>query len=397
MRHLFFLSITSLLTIGTLGAKEALESLTPELASPTSPVKETQTASFQPFTGSISGSRVRLRLLPTLDSVVLKEFSHHDLIQVIGETDGFYAVLPEAGTKGYVFRTYVLDGVIEGSNVNVRLKPDTTSAVIIQLQQGEKIIGKPSKENPKWLEIELPASVRFYVAKEFVVREGALSLYDQWTTEKKELITKLQALETEIRTEFAKPFSEIDPSHIKKELESILDQVKNSMPEVARKATALLRKIEQEYLHLRVLQNESVQPPAEQLLASPPEPDKPHEEPAKEPFVSFYLKEQEQKLIQNKIDKEEVSSAEEFYAREQQVPTLLKGNIIPFERTLRVKPGDFVLVDPVSKVPIAYLYSTKVNLESLVGNLVSIQAQERPNHDFALPAYFVYVATPIEK
>ncbi|MEK7339256.1 MAG: hypothetical protein AABZ92_00910, partial [Verrucomicrobiota bacterium] len=51
------------------------------------------------------------------------------------------------------------------------------------------------------------------------------------------------------------------------------------------------------------------------------------------------------------------------------------------------KPGDFILRD--KDIPLAYVYSTVVNLQDLVGKRVSLIATPRPNNNFAFPSYFV--------
>ena len=397
MHYLSALTIPSLLCFAVLVAEEPIIETTPlQEEQPETVVQETPkvikkatVSSIDPFTGSITGSRVRMRLQPTLDSYVLKECTPHELVQVIGAVDDFYAILPDATQKAYVFRTYVLDGAIEGTNVNIRLKPDTTAPILLQMQQGDKITGRPCKENPKWLEIDMPSSVRFYVAKEFITNEGPLSLYAERAQERKELMAKILSLDIAIKVELSKPFNDIDPSRIKKELEDIQQKAKDAMPDLAKKAAWLSRRMEQEYLKAKL----SLQP--EETPPAPKEVQK--IEPATPPSISFSLKEQEQNYIQSKIDTKEINSTDELYTLEQKNPVLLKGKIIPFDRTLKVKPGDFVLIHPVTKVPVAYLYSTKINLDSFVGSFVAIEAGERPNHDFALPAYFVYVVTPIEK
>lgn len=405
MHYLSVLVIPSVLCLGSVVAEEMPiqpeasqqdESTPPQTQAQDQPKilrKNVSISALEPFTGSVSGARVRMRLQPTLDSVVLKECSPHDLVQVVGEVDDFYAILPESNQKAYIFRTYVLDGAVEGSNVNIRLKPDTSSPVIVQAQQGDKISGRACKDNPKWLEIEMPAAVRFYVAKEFVTKEGPLSLFADRTQQRKELLAKIQSLDVAIKVEFAKLFNDIDPSRIKKELEAIQEEAKTSMTDISKKASWLLHRIEQEYLRAKVaLQSETL--PVTTPITEAPKVEQPA---PKTPSISFSLKEQEQNYIQSKIDAKEINSAEELYTLEQKNPVLLKGKIIPFERTVKMKPGDFVLIHPVTKVPVAYLYSTQVDLGSLVGTMVAIEAGGRPNHDFALPAYFVYVVTPIQK
>src|SRR5437868_353843 len=80
---------------------------------------------LEPFTGKITKNRVRLRLQPHLDGTILKELSKEALVIVNGAEDEFYAVQPAPDAKGYVFRTYILDGEVVGNHINVRLEPDT--------------------------------------------------------------------------------------------------------------------------------------------------------------------------------------------------------------------------------------------------------------------------------
>jgi hypothetical protein len=96
---------------------------------------------FKAFTGKVTGKRVRLRNAPTLTSNTIRELNNGDMLVVVGEESDFYAVQPISGLKGYIYRTYVLDDVVEGTRVNVRLAPDLESAVVAQLNSGDRIKG----------------------------------------------------------------------------------------------------------------------------------------------------------------------------------------------------------------------------------------------------------------
>jgi hypothetical protein len=54
------------------------------------------------------------------------------------------------------------------------------------------------------------------------------------------------------------------------------------------------------------------------------------------------------------------------------------------------KPGDFILRN--KDIPVGYVYSTIVNLQSLVGKNVRLIAAPRPNNNFAFKAYYVLAA-----
>ena len=79
---------------------------------------ETPVTPFTSFTGKVTKNKVRLRLQPNLEGPILKELVQGDMLIIIGETEDFYAVQPPTGSKAYVFRTYILDGVVEASRVN---------------------------------------------------------------------------------------------------------------------------------------------------------------------------------------------------------------------------------------------------------------------------------------
>ena len=57
---------------------------------------------------------------------------------------------------------------------------------------------------------------------------------------------------------------------------------------------------------------------------------------------------------------------------------------------MKNRPGlVYVLLNPNNNLPIAFLYSTKLNLETRVGQEQSFIVVTRPNNNFAFPAYFV--------
>ena len=88
-----------------------------------------------------------------------------------------------------------------------------------------------------------------------------------------------------------------------------------------------------------------------------------------------------------------------FYKSQSVRSDTLKGVLEPYLRPVKEKPGDFVLLDKESREPIAYLYSTRLNLLDQVGQEVEVKGLHRPNNLFNHPAYFVWeidhVSTPV--
>ena len=53
----------------------------------------------------------------------------------------------------YVFKSYIIDDVVEAHRVNVRLEPNIDSPILGQLKHNKKIKTKPYPKNNKWLEV----------------------------------------------------------------------------------------------------------------------------------------------------------------------------------------------------------------------------------------------------
>jgi hypothetical protein len=364
-------------------------------------------AHFEAFTGKITKNRVRLRLQPDLASNILKEFSKDDLVVVTGQTDDFYAVLPTHETKGYVFRTYILDGQVEGSHVNVRLEPDTQAPVLFQLNSGEKVEGKVCAHNNKWLEIALPDSVRFYVAKEFVTKIGTSQTFYELETQKKHTEEKLAQLEHILQEEFKKPFQDIHLNTIATELNQIIAKNKE-FPQQVEKAQTLLKNMQETYLKKSIsaksassvaVKEAKKTKQADEIAEKPETQPAPlsikqeelHENKELTPSLASEIlpwKELEKKLVQDALVNGSATSLNDFYAQEEKKATPLKGILKPYLRHIKNLPGDFVLLDATTKLPLAYIYSTKVDLTKFVDKETTLFVVERPNNNFAYPAFF---------
>ncbi|NDE82278.1 MAG: hypothetical protein EB051_01510 [Chlamydiia bacterium] len=67
--------------------------------------------------------------------------------------------------------------------------------------------------------------------------------------------------------------------------------------------------------------------------------------------------------------------------------TEISGIVEPYTAPVKCKPGDFIIRD--KDLPVAYIYSTQINLQNLVGQKVTLKGVARPNNNFAFPAYFI--------
>jgi hypothetical protein len=357
--------------------------------------------SVSSFTGKITKSRVRLRLKPYLDAPILKELNRDDLVVVVGQADDFWAVKPNPGTKGYIYRTYILDGEIVGSHVNVRLEPDSQGHIACQLNEGQKITGSISSQNNKWFEIALPDNVTFYVAKEYVTKIGDETIFSQLEVKKNQLEEKLKNIEKTIRDEFKKPFEEIDLSSIAQELNQLSDE--KDFPRIAEAGKELLQKMRENYLQKSLVEKNNQNQPAKEPLATKEQKAELEKDVAESlneakdevssttcqdmPLVAFEVREKD--LVSYAVSNKQAENADIFYAQEEKQAMTVSGVVKSYTKQVKNSPGDYLLISTKTGMPQCFLYSSKVALQELVGKEVTLLVVERPNNNFAWPAYFV--------
>lgn len=401
MHKSIFLTLIASLTIAFEGTIHADTDATGSL--PETETSETQAqapkAPFVPFTGKITKNKVRMRLQPNLESNILRELNANDLLLILGEKEDFYATQAPEDMKAYIYRTFVLDGVVEGNHVNVRLEPDLTSPIIAQLNSGDPVNGTILQADKKWMEIAPPTSTRFYVAKEYVIRAGdanylsALQKQKKAAEEQKAELAAKEAQKPEIESA---PKADIAAEPVKEPVKEIATE-----PAKIQVETAL-----------------ALAPPP--TPATPPQPSidpsakvtpwsgSPYGAPITIPprstgptggapltvndKMSAWLDVEEQLFETWVAQNDNAATMQDFYDEQSQHSVTLQGLVEPYQRTVKNKPGDYVLLSPSSHLPIAYLYSTQVNLQEKAGQEAVIQALPRDNHHFAYPAYYVISA-----
>lgn len=373
---------------------------------------------FEPFTGTVTGTKVRLRTHPSLEGHVVRETNYGEFIAVIGEEEGYYAVSPSKGTKGYIFRTFVLDGVVEGEHVNVRLYPDIEAPVVAQLNTGDQIESVVCDTNNKWLVIDLPKESHFYIANEYCERCGPIELLAQMEARQTEAAHKLHAAFLYAQTQIQKPLQAIDLDSVNTRFEALVNEY-GDLDEIVDNANEASRLIQEVYVQKKIAFLESKADHKAQVV----ELNSAHVE--KLASLGIHIKQTHEEsdfgLIgeasattiglaatlsdENLTDKmraweplEEAlyhlwaatngdRSIEEFYREEGQEAIVLSGFIEPYNRPVKNLPGDFLL--RCDNHPVAFLYSTRVNLQHLVGKNITVIAAPRANNNFAFPAYYV--------
>lgn len=369
--------------------------------------EEKPEAPFVPFTGKITKNKVRMRIHPTLDGTIVRELPKDQLVIVLGENQDFYAIRPPADIKTYVFRTFVLDGVVEGKHVNVRIEPDTDAVVLAQLNSGDRVIGEISPINSKWLEIAPPANVRFYICKEYVEKIGDPSMMAKIERRRNEVNQLLETSYTVSRAEMQKPFNEISLDFVNNTLDRIQNEY-GDFHEQSGRAKALQHDLKETYTqkkiaHLEQKHDHSISlndaapldlyvdktetsSPAEPSVTGVPNPIEPkNNTPIKEsPWIP-----NEVTLFNEWIQQNGSGTLSDFYNDQSVKSIAIRGIVEAYTRPVRNKPGDYLLVNSINKLPIAYLYSTKVDLSKFEEQEVTLKVTPRPNNNFAFPAYYV--------
>jgi len=380
--------------------------------------EETPKPSFDSFTGKIIGSKVRMRTQPTLDSHVVCETRTGQLFAVTGEDTEYYAIQPKKGMKGYIFRTLVLDGVVEGDRVNVRLYPDIEAPVMAQLNTGDRIETVVSDINNKWLEVDLPESSHFYVAKEYIENVGPVELIATMEQRHREATHILSSAFLFAQSQIQRPFEQIDLDAINMKFEGLSKEY-TDLPDIAERAEEANSVIQDIYVQKKIAFLESKsQRTAVNVEIDPSHLDRlaklgieiqpVHEEKdvteiadaashtmglastlADEEITDKMLVWQplEESLFHLWAAANGEQNMETFYGEEEHNATILSGIVEPYNRPVKNRPGDYLLRS--ENLPVAFLYSTRVNLQHLVGKRVTVMASPRPNNNFAFPAYYV--------
>ncbi len=365
--------------------------IAPVIAEPiTSSKKITEKApevNVNPFTGKIKGRKVRMRLRPDLDSRIIKELSKNELVTVIGEKGDFWAVQAPATLKTYIFRSFILDNVVEGTRVNVRLEPAMDSPIVAHLNSGDKIDNPIiSPINPKWFEIPAPENTRFYIAKEYIEYAGGPEVKAQMDRKQSAAEQLLDSSILLSKAELRKSFEDMDFDRIVKGYNTVINDF-SEFSDLVEQAKEALASFQEEYLQKRISHLESQ--PAEQY-ASSDKSSSDHEKFENISLITDKMKSWEpieEALYFTWANINDNKTQQEFYEQQRLAAVEVSGVVEPYTTPVKAKPGDFILRD--KDIPVGYVYSTQINLQSLVGKHVKMVAVPRSNNNFAFPAYYV--------
>lgn len=341
-------------------------------------VAESAPSDFQPFTGKITRNRVRMRTGPDLNSPIIREFQQGDLVAIQGEAEGFYAVEPPKDIKAYIHHRYILNNTVDGAHVNVRLEPSLEAPIIAQLNTGDRAEGRLVEQNGRWIEIALPQTVRFFIAKDFVEKAGPVGMLRAAEQRRHTAHQRIEEAYARGQKELEKPFEQI-------QLTASLEELKKT----GRDYTDLPQEVARAKNCLAVL-NESYEQRKQGTVATESSQTDQEEAPIRDYMVAWLPK--EAKLYEEWLESHPSDSMQDFYAKQRADAVQLRGLVQPYARPIKNRPGNFMLVGHEDRQPIGFLYSTQVDLQAQVGKTVTLVALQRPNNQFALPTFFVLSA-----
>lgn len=343
---------------------------------------------YKAFTGKITGSGVRMRLTPDGDSPVVKECPKGELIVVTGEKTDFFAVEPPKDLKAYIFRSFVLDNVVEGSRVNIRLAPELNAPVIGYMNTGDQVNGTISDKNHKWLEIAIPKHLRFFIAKEFIEKVGGPELKNTYDKKRDSVVQLMDSASLLGQSEMMKPFQEIDFERISESFTTVIHEYKD-FPEYVEKAKGKLMELQEAYLQKKLAYLESKASRMGKDFHAKTEVVSLTEEADSTPKDRMKIWERvEESLYLAWAASHHQKTMSDFYDDQKRESIKISGIVEPYNDLVKQKPGSHLIRD--RDMPKAYLYSTFVNLQNYAGKYVTLTVSPRANNNFAFPAYFVF-------
>ncbi|MDR2540018.1 MAG: SH3 domain-containing protein [Chlamydiales bacterium] len=347
----------------------------------------TQQESFEPFTGKVRGRKVRLRLNPSLESDVVAEMQAGELLSIIGEKEDFWAVSPQKDFKVYVSRKYVLDNFIEGNRVNIRLEPNVDAPSAGFFDHGYAVTNPSiSSKDQKWFEIDCPPQVQFYIAKQYIEYVGGPEVKEQFDLRVATAKQKLVSTNLLAKSDLHKNVDEIDFAKRVDAYNELIHEYKDIVT-VSEQAKDALVDFQEKYLHKRIQHLEALQTQDTFSDTEDGRADADNAVCINQTDKMKMWEHVEEALFLTWTNMNYNKNMQDYYQEQKITANVISGIVEAYNSAVKNKPGDFILRD--KDIPVAYVYSTIVNLQDLVGKRVSLVATPRPNNNFAFPSYFV--------
>ena len=194
------------------------------------------------------------------------------------------------------------------------------------------------------------------------------------------------------QSEMMKPFEEVDFERVSNSFTTIIKEY-SDFPEYSEKAKSKLAHLQEIYLQKKItyLEAKTSKMSKERTLRTDYVPVSDTTEETLTPRERMKIWERvEESLFLSWGASHHRKTMDDFYEDQKLKTVRISGIVEAYNDIVKNKPGNFVLRD--RDMPRAYLYSTFTDLQNYVGKYVTLVAVQRPNNNFAFPAYFVLEA-----
>lgn len=114
----------------------------------------------------VTGSNVNLRTGPSRRAEIVGQLPRGTEVLVVLTDGEWSSIVPPEGTAGWISRSYLEDGVVTGSRVNLRAGPSVAYASLMMLGEGAEVA--VIEERDGWARIKLPDTARLWMSSRYL-------------------------------------------------------------------------------------------------------------------------------------------------------------------------------------------------------------------------------------
>lgn len=373
-------------------ATELVKDQIPEIAKANAPLSKSQILQSE-FTGKVQVHCAPLRSAPQADSITVAEVERATLLRVFGKSGDFYQVAPPEGLKAYIASRFVSGESIVGQHVNVRSRPNTESAILGQVNSGDRIKAESLLKAPDWVEIPFPESRKLFIRADLIAKIAGDASFEEYQHQRSDILRALNEAQT-LNAEALSQLQDDRPTQISwNTVRAAFEKAQN----LASKSPAFseLEVSSKQQLQEAFLKYQATFAATEQLRKAQTEPTIPQDtkdqtktDATPQLSESNAWTQIEEQQLKDWLNEHPEKDRDHYALMQEDQAQILEGKLIPFTRPdLRQKPGDFILMS--QDLPIAYLYSSTIDLQQLNEKTLKLKAVKRDDLGFALPAYCV--------
>jgi SH3-like domain-containing protein len=116
----------------------------------------------------VIGNRVNLRARPDIHSEVSGQVNRGDLLQAKSITEEWVEIFPPASVEFWVHRDFVENGEVTPPRLNVRAGPSINHSVVATVERGTRV--RVQGEFAEWISIEPPPESSLWITRDLVER-----------------------------------------------------------------------------------------------------------------------------------------------------------------------------------------------------------------------------------